>query len=121
MNTRRKVSKPSQTGEYDARLADVTVKLAEMMISMKLHIEADSKAFEASAESIKSLTEASSESIKSLIAEVKAVNDDVKTLLSARSIAFGAWKAAAIIGGIIVSLAGLYIAYESLVRATVTH
>jgi hypothetical protein len=104
------VSKPRPEGEYDVRLAEMAGKQTEMMTSMRLHIEADSKAFEASADSI-----------KSLIAEVRAINEDVKVLLSTRSFAFGAWKAAAIIGAVIVSLAGLYIAFENLSRAAVGH
>jgi hypothetical protein len=77
---------------------------------MHNHIEADSKAFEINAESI-----------KSLIAEVKSINEDVKALINTRSYVSGAWKAAAIIGGVIVTLVGLYIAYENLIRSAVSH
>lgn len=104
------MSKPSQVGEYDVRFTKIDGKQTEMMAAMQAHIEADSKAFEAN-----------SESIKSLIAEVKAINEDVKALLATRSFAFGAWKAAAVILAALATIAGLYIAYENLIRPAVSH
>lgn len=104
------MSKSSQIGEYDVRLAEMAGKQTEMLANMDAHIKADAKAFESTAESI-----------KDLIAEVKSINEDVKTLLNTRSFAYGAWKAAAYIGGAFVALMGLYIAYENLIRPAVGH
>jgi len=101
---------PKPLGEYDSRLNNMAVQQTEMMTAMKAHIESDSKAFEINAESI-----------KGLIAEVKSINEDVKVLLNTRSYVSGAWKSAAVIGGILVTLAGLYIAYENLIRSAVSH
>jgi hypothetical protein len=100
---------PSQTGEYDVRLAEMSGKQTEMLANMDAHIKADAKAFESTAEGI-----------KGLIAEVKSINEDVKALLNTRSYAFGAWKGAAVIAFALVTIAGLYIAYENLIRTTVS-
>lgn len=87
------MSKSRPLGEYD-------VRLAEMLTTMQAHIEADAKAFE---QLIGELREVN--------ADLKTVNTDVKTLIQTRSFAFGAWKAATVIGGIIVVLAGLILTY----------
>jgi len=104
------VSKSRPGGEYDVRLAEMAGHQTEMMTAMKAHIESDSKAFEINAESI-----------KSLIGEVAKINTAIQALLETKAAAWGAWKATAIISAGLVAVAGLYIAYENLVRATITH
>jgi hypothetical protein len=78
-------------GEYDARLAAMVAQAVTTSTIMQAHIEADAKAF------------------AELLAQIKEINTDVKSMLAAKAFAAGVWKALTILAasGVGVALAGL--------------
>ena len=88
----------ARIGEYDDRIAKMIEAQAGQTAAMDAHIVADAKAFE------------------TLAKELIEINRDVKSLIADKNFVSGAWKAAAIIGGALTTLAGFWFAYQSLLQ-----